>query len=60
MSRYDKDNMTESKYINRCIMLETVAGIPGMVGGMLRHLRSIRLLQRDGGWIHHLLEEAEN
>lgn len=31
-----------------------------MVGGTLRHLRSMRLLKRDGGWIHSLLEEAEN
>lgn len=31
-----------------------------MVGGTLRHLRSLRLLRRDGGWIHTLLEEAEN
>ncbi|KAG2502830.1 hypothetical protein JM18_009699, partial [Phytophthora kernoviae] len=27
---------------------------------MLRHLRSLRLLKRDYGWIHTLLEEAEN
>ena len=31
-----------------------------MVGGMHRHLRSIRNLERDHGWIHHLLQEAEN
>jgi len=31
-----------------------------MVGGMLRHLKSLRSLQRDNGWIHYLLEEAEN
>lgn len=42
------------------IFLETVAGVPGMVGGMLRHLRSLRTLKRDHGWIHTLLEEAEN
>ena len=27
---------------------------------MTRHLRSLRTLERDHGWIHHLLEEAEN
>lgn len=37
-----------------------VAGVPGMVGGMLRHLRSLRTMSRDHGWIHTLLEEAEN
>ncbi len=31
-----------------------------MVGGMLRHLRSLRTMSRDHGWIHTLLEEAEN
>ncbi len=27
---------------------------------MIRHLRSLRRLERDHGWIHTLLEEAEN
>jgi threonyl-tRNA synthetase len=27
---------------------------------MLRHLRSLRMMQRDNGWINTLLEEAEN
>ena len=29
-------------------------------GGMLRHLRSLRRMDHDHGWIHTLLEEAEN
>ncbi len=28
--------------------------------GMLRHLHSLRLMRLDKGWIHTLLEEAEN
>ncbi|GMF11087.1 unnamed protein product [Phytophthora lilii] len=52
--------MTEKDWVHRCLFLETVAGVPGMVAGMLRHLRSLRLLKRDHGWIHTLLEEAEN
>ncbi|TMW64549.1 hypothetical protein Poli38472_011429 [Pythium oligandrum] len=52
--------MTETDWLNRCLFLETVAGVPGMVGGMTRHLRSLRLMRRDYGWIHTLLEEAEN
>ncbi|KAG1696392.1 hypothetical protein DVH05_018523 [Phytophthora capsici] len=52
--------MTEKDWLNRVLFLESVAGVPGMVGGMLRHLRSLRLLKRDYGWIHTLLEEAEN
>lgn len=31
-----------------------------MVGGMLRHMRSLRNLCADSGWITHLLHEAEN
>lgn len=34
----------------RFIFLETVAGIPGMVSGSLRHLRSLRTMEKDRGW----------
>ena len=37
--------MTETRWINRAIFLETIAGFPGMCGGMYRHLRSVRLLK---------------
>lgn len=50
----------EAMYINRIIFLETVAGVPGMVAAVLRHLNSLRNMKRDHGWIHTLLEEAEN
>jgi hypothetical protein len=52
--------MTEEKYLVRAIFLETVAGVPGMVASMVRHMESLRLMRRDGGWIHTLLAEAEN
>ncbi len=52
--------MTEKKWLNRCLFLETIAGVPGMVGGMTRHLKSLRSLKSDHGMIHHLLDEAEN
>jgi hypothetical protein len=42
--------MSESKWLTRFVFLETVAGVPGMVGGMLRHLRSLRRMKRDLGW----------
>ena len=40
--------------------LETVAAVPGVVGPMFRHLRSLRRMKRDYGWINPLQEEAEN
>lgn len=57
---YDKNNMNEKKYLTRAIFLETIAAVPGMIAGMHRHMKALRTLQPDGGWIHHLLEEAEN
>lgn len=60
VTRYNENKMTPSKWLNRAIFLETVAGVPGMVGGMSRHMKSLRTLQPDNGWIHNLLEEAEN
>ena len=32
----------------------------GMMGAMIRHMNSLRYMERDHGWIHTLLEEAEN
>eukprot|EP00340_Litonotus_pictus_P009580 CAMPEP_0170514592 /NCGR_PEP_ID=MMETSP0209-20121228/1173_1 /TAXON_ID=665100 ORGANISM="Litonotus pictus, Strain P1" /NCGR_SAMPLE_ID=MMETSP0209 /ASSEMBLY_ACC=CAM_ASM_000301 /LENGTH=197 /DNA_ID=CAMNT_0010798747 /DNA_START=320 /DNA_END=913 /DNA_ORIENTATION=+ len=52
--------MNENKYLTRAVFLETIAAVPGMIGGMHRHMKALRTLQPDGGWIHHLLEEAEN
>lgn len=60
LTYYDVNKMNERKYLDRFLMLESIAGVPGMVGAMNRHLRSLRNLKRDNGWIRHLLEEAEN
>ena len=40
-------------------MLETVAGVPGMVGAMTRHFHSLRRMRRDHGWIHTLLGKMQ-
>jgi hypothetical protein len=40
--------------------IRTFAGVPGFAAAMIRHLDSLRKMQRDHGWIHTLLEEAEN
>ena len=52
---YNPEKMNERDWLLRCIILETVAGVPGMVAGLHRHLRSLRTLEHDHGWIHHLL-----
>lgn len=52
--------MTARQYMIRNVFLESVAGVPGMVAGMLRHLHSMRRMKRDNGWIETLLEESFN
>ncbi|OAA58516.1 alternative oxidase [Niveomyces insectorum RCEF 264] len=52
--------LTEAQWLVRFLFLESIAGVPGMVAGMLRHLQSIRRLRRDQGWIESLLEESYN
>lgn len=52
--------LTPEKWLQRFVFLESIAGVPGMVGGMVRHLHSLRLLRRDRAWIETLLEEAYN
>ncbi|XP_042492554.1 ubiquinol oxidase, mitochondrial-like [Macadamia integrifolia] len=58
--RIPTDVFFQRRYGCRAMMLETVAAVPGMVGGMLLHLRSLRKFQQTGGWVKALLEEAEN
>eukprot|EP00761_Pharyngomonas_kirbyi_P008074 gb/GECH01008085.1/.p1 GENE.gb/GECH01008085.1/~~gb/GECH01008085.1/.p1 ORF type:complete len:350 (+),score=76.98 gb/GECH01008085.1/:1-1050(+) len=49
------------RYGARAVVLETVAGVPGMVGGMWLHLKSLRRMEPDyDHWIHELLDEARN
>ena len=42
--------MDERKWLVRIVFLESVAGVPGIVAGMLRHLHSLRRMKRDNGW----------
>ncbi|KAG6533203.1 ubiquinol oxidase 1a, mitochondrial-like [Zingiber officinale] len=58
--RFPTDIFFQRRYGCRAMMLETVAAVPGMVGGMLLHLRSLRRFEHSGGWIRALMEEAEN
>ena len=54
------DLFFQKRYGHRAVVLETVAAVPGMVGGLLQHLKSLRHIQDDQGWIRELLDEAEN
>ena len=58
--RFVADKFFAGRYGHRAVVLETVAGVPGMVGGMLQHLSSLRRMKDDEGWIRTLLDEAEN
>jgi ubiquinol oxidase len=58
--RFFADTFFAGRYGHRAVVLETVAGVPGMVGGTLQHLKSLRRMQNDDGWIRTLLDEAEN
>ena len=58
--RFFADTFFSGRYGHRAVVLETIAGVPGMVGGTLQHLHSLRRMQSDHGWIRTLLDEAEN
>lgn len=58
--RWIADSFFQKRYGHRAVILETVAAVPGMVGGMLIHLKCLRKQCHDHGWIKTLLEEAEN
>ena len=58
--RFLADVYFGKRFANRAIMLETVAAIPGMAAAWLLHLRCLRRIKDDEGWIRKLYDEAEN
>ena len=58
--RFLADTFFKKRYGHRAVVLETVAAVPGMVAGMLLHLKSLRKMKDDKGWIKILLDEAAN
>jgi ubiquinol oxidase len=58
--RFFADAFFAKRYGHRAVVLETVAAVPGMVAGTLQHLRALRRMESDQGWIRTLLDEAEN
>lgn len=58
--RFCADAFFTDRHGHRAIVIETVAAVPGMVGATLTHLRCLRRMTDDDGWIRVLMEEAEN
>jgi ubiquinol oxidase len=58
--RFCADTFFAKQYGHRAIVLETVAAVPGMVGATITHLKCLRRMCDDQGWIRTLMEEAEN
>lgn len=58
--RFLADTFFARRYGHRAVVLETVAAVPGMVGATITHLRCLRRMCGDEGWIRTLMEEAEN
>lgn len=50
----------QQRYNHRAVVLETIASVPGIIGGLFQHLKSLRFIRDDNGWIKTLLDEAEN
>jgi hypothetical protein len=46
------------RYGHRAVVLATVAAVPGMVSGSLQHLRALRRMKGEHGWIRTLLVRA--
>jgi ubiquinol oxidase len=59
--RFFADTFFAKRYGHRAVVLETIAGVPGMVAGMWIHLKSLRRAKIGyGPQIRELLAEAEN
>ena len=59
--RFFADTFFAKRYGHRAVVLDTVAGVPGMVGGMWLHMKSLRKMKTGyGPDIREMLAEAEN
>ena len=59
--KFFADTFFAKRYGHRAVVLETVAGVPGMVGGMWLHMKSLRKMKTGyGPDIREMLAEAEN
>ena len=59
--RFIADTFFAKRYGHRAVVLETVAGVPGMVAGVWMHFKSLRAMKAGyGEQIREMLAEAEN
>ena len=59
--RFTADTFFAKRYGHRAVVLETVAGVPGMVAGVWMHFKSLRAMKAGYGvQIREMLAEAEN
>jgi len=58
--RLGADLVFRKRYLHRSIVLETVAAVPGLVGGALQHLRSLRVMRGRADMVRILMDESEN
>ena len=59
--RFIADTFFARRYGHRAVVLETVAGVPGMVAGVWMHFKSLRKMKVGyGEQIREMLAEAEN
>lgn len=48
------------RYGERVVVLETIAAVPAMVAATLLHLKCLRKMIDDRGWVRTFMDEAEN
>lgn len=60
MTGWNNKAITKDKVLQRVIFLETIAAVPGFIAAIVRHFKSLRRMERDGGLLHLFLEEANN
>lgn len=48
------------RYGDGAVVLETVAAVPAMVAATLLHLKCLRRMMDDRGWVRAFMDEAEN
>lgn len=58
--KFPMDQFFQKRYAHRAMIIETVAAVPGMLGGALLHYKCLRRFIDDKGWIESLVAESQN